>query len=113
MLLGPAARAGRRCKAARLLPFEEYVFGRKKVASDPALPDGPSGSGLQLFKKRSAAKDKTQKASTSQRYKRIKIEEDDESLPAMPAFPAGPSANKAVEVIDLTSDGDVITIDSD
>ncbi|KAH7722511.1 hypothetical protein AAVH_10039 [Aphelenchoides avenae] len=118
---GPAANAGRRRKAARNLAFdkpayektfEEWAFGRKKVASDPDLP---SSSGLQALKKRKAEKENIPKAVALQRHKKIKVEADDNSLPAMAAFPAGPSARteKTVELIDLTLDDDIFTLDSD
>ncbi|KAH7721485.1 hypothetical protein AAVH_10946 [Aphelenchoides avenae] len=93
--------------------FEEWAFGRKKIASDPNLP---STSGVQAFKKRKADEDIP--AVSQQRRKKIKAikaEADDNSLPAMPSFPAGPTAcsKKAVELVDLTLDEDIFTVDSD
>ncbi|KAH7713947.1 hypothetical protein AAVH_18681 [Aphelenchoides avenae] len=115
---GPAARAGRRRKAARNLAFdkpvyektfEEWAYGRKKIASDP---DMPSSSGLKALNKRKAEKENIPKDVSLQRHKKIKVEADDNSLPAMPAFPAGPS-QKTVELVDLTLDDDIFTVDSD
>lgn len=123
MSLGPNPRTtrgvGRRSKAvrdlafgkaARLQTFDEWAFGRKKTASDPNVP---SGSGLQAHKKRKAEKENGQNGSHLD--KKIKLEVDDGSLPAMPVYPTGPFKNekKAVEVVDLTLDDDIFTIDSD
>lgn len=67
------------------------------------------------MRKREAKADNSPKASTSQRYKMIKLEDEDGSLPAMPASPAGQpkGEKKEVEVVDLTLDDDIFTIDSD